>query len=824
MENPTSELKLYKDILKALDNEEFQLHYQPKVNLVSGRIMGVEALIRWNKPEAGWISPLEFIPYAEKSGIIVSIGEWVLRTACKQIKVWQSNGLPNFPVAVNLSVRQLYQPNLVKVIEGILLETNLSAECLELEITESMIADTDYVLPIIKELKNKGIKFHLDDFGTGYSSLRHLKEFPIDMIKIDQSFIRNCTGDIKDATIVKTIIGMAQQLKMKVIAEGVETKEQLIFLQENLCNQVQGYLFSKPIRAEVFEQDFYDIEKIMKAVGIPQELSREKWLERELENTRQELLDTIRQQQGMIFKYIKKDGKYIHTLCNGELLYRMGLTPESVIGKELFDFLPYEEALNKFYHYDRAWNGEKYVTYEGIINGIFYLAKLRYIKRGGEIVEVIGSAVDITDRKKIEEEVRESENQHRLMVELSPEATIVHRKGIIKYANPASVELLGASSIEDLIGKPILDFSTPEYIELVEERIRKLDEPGLKIVPTEEKVIRMDGKVIDVEVTGISMNYNGKPSYLMIIHDLTKSKQAQKALQESEERYRLIAENMSDLVCLIDKDGIFKYASPSHVSILGYPSTAYEGNSVAKWVYKEDIFMVKKIMEDMKLTKREKIFEFSFKDINNEWVWLEAKATPIFDEKEKFVHYLFISREITERKMYEQKLTYLAYHDTLTGVPNRRLFNEILEQKIHEAESHDRILAIFFMDLDNFKKINDSYGHDIGDKLLKEFANRIKNCIREDDILSRQGGDEFVVLLPNLHSQEDAINIANRILECFQTPFHVEDYVFPVTSSIGISFYPINGTTRRALIKSADIALYQAKENGRNNYKIFGEE
>jgi len=179
----SSKLKLH--LQKALEQKEFVLYYQPKINLVSGEIVGVEALIRWAHPEKGMISPLDFIPVAEETDLILPIGEWVLRTACEQNKVWQDSGLPPMIMAVNLSARQLYHQNLVETIQQILIETELSPEYLELEITESMMMDVHHVLPIIHELKRIGVKISLDDFGTGYSSLYYLKEFPIDKIKIE---------------------------------------------------------------------------------------------------------------------------------------------------------------------------------------------------------------------------------------------------------------------------------------------------------------------------------------------------------------------------------------------------------------------------------------------------------------------------------------------------------------------------------------------------------------------------------------------------------------------------------------------------------------
>lgn len=302
-------LDLETDLKNALKRDEFRLFYQPKVDLSSGKIVGVEALIRWEHPEKGVISPTEFIPVAEKNGLIISIGKWALRTACKQNKVWQNAKLPPMVIAVNLSARQLYQCNLVEMVQEILDETQLAPEYLELEITESMMMDVQHILPIVKKLKHIGVQLSLDDFGTGYSSLYYLKEFPIDKIKIDQSFVRTCVSDTKDATIVKTIIAMAHQLELTVIAEGVETKEQLTFLQQHLCNEAQGYLFSKPVPLNEFEEKVTEIEQIVHRVGIPQEVNRQKLLDEELENARQELEETVRQQQGMIFKFIERNGK-----------------------------------------------------------------------------------------------------------------------------------------------------------------------------------------------------------------------------------------------------------------------------------------------------------------------------------------------------------------------------------------------------------------------------------------------------------------------------------------------------------------------------------
>jgi EAL domain-containing protein (putative c-di-GMP-specific phosphodiesterase class I) len=240
-------LRLENELRRALVNEEFVLYYQPQVDIGSGRIVGVEALIRWNHPDKGMVMPNHFIPLAEESGLIVPIGEWVLRAACKQNKTWQSEGYAPIPISVNLSMRQFFQHNLKGKIRHVLEQTELDPQYLELEITESMTMDVDHAIQSLLELKELGVNVSIDDFGTGYSSLYYLKKFPIDKLKIDRSFVRDIMVDPNDAAIVATIIAMTHHLNLKVIAEGVETEDQLKFLYQNRCNEVQGYWFSPPV-------------------------------------------------------------------------------------------------------------------------------------------------------------------------------------------------------------------------------------------------------------------------------------------------------------------------------------------------------------------------------------------------------------------------------------------------------------------------------------------------------------------------------------------------------------------------------------------------
>jgi len=242
-------LNMENNLRRAIEKDEFQLHYQPRIDLTTGCIVGTEALIRWQHPEQGLVSPAEFIPLSEETGLIIPMGEWVLKTACNQNKLWQQRG--PICVAINLSGHQFRQDNLIKVIEKVLGDSNLDPILLELEITESVImSNADNTIALLHKLKDMGLKLSMDDFGTGYSSFNYLKRFPLDNIKIDRSFIKDITNSKRDAAIVKAIIAMAHTLELNVVAEGVETEEQLELLQEFGCNELQGFILSRALPTE----------------------------------------------------------------------------------------------------------------------------------------------------------------------------------------------------------------------------------------------------------------------------------------------------------------------------------------------------------------------------------------------------------------------------------------------------------------------------------------------------------------------------------------------------------------------------------------------
>jgi diguanylate cyclase (GGDEF)-like protein/PAS domain S-box-containing protein len=574
-------LKMEMELRKAIERNELLLYYQPKIHLKTGRIVGVEALIRWKHPEWGLVTPENFIPIAEETGLIIPIGEWAFYTACYQNKMWQQQGFSTV-VSVNISARQFTQSNLVETIQEVLKKTGLEPQYLELEITESITEDINRTISTLRRLKQLGVRISIDNFGTGFSSLYYLKQFPVDMLKIDQSFVRELQHHPNDETIVKTIISMAHNLNLSVVAEGIKTNEQLLFLQQHLCNVGQGDFFSKPVPAKELEAKIQEVEQLVGKYGISQNVNEQRWANELLRIARKDLQDTVRLQQGMTFKYKKMNHRFIHTLFDGELAYRLGIIPEQVIGKELSDIFPQKVAEETTLYYQKAWEGNKQVTFEATVNGITYFAALNPIKRGGEVVEVIGSCIDIT-----------------------------------------------------------------------------------------------------------------------------KLKETEIALRESERKYRLIAENMTDLIAILDVNGNTIYASPSHEAVLGFSPAFYEGKSAFDHVHPEDLSFLRKQWEEMIKKKKSSQAEFRFLHRNNDWVLMEASGTPVIGKNGTVEQIVVVARDITEKRKAEEllwnseKLSLVGElaagiaHEIRNPITSIKGFIQLFQQGAIKQEYFDVILKEF---------------------------------------------------------------------------------------------------------------------------------
>lgn len=799
--------KLSEHLTVAIEEAQFQLVYQPKINLLSGKMIGIEALIRWNHPEKGVISPMDFIPLAEESGLILPIGEWVLREACQQHNKWQKQGLPPFVIAVNLSVRQLYQLNFVEQVEEILTEFKVEPHYLEFEITENIMMDVAHTLPVIKALKNLGVRLSLDDFGTGYSSLSYLKEFPFDEIKIDRSFLSTHGLNIKDESIIKATIAMAQQLGLTVVAEGVETVEQLVFLQQNGCDHAQGYFFSQPLRLEEILLNFDAIEQIIKGKKVRSEQDKQKSLKEAVAYSQKTLRETVRQQQGMIFKFMKYNGVFIHTIADGELLYDLGLTPDMLIGRSLEDVLSATIAKEKTAYYNRAWNGETNVSYESEINGVHYLASLRPVWRNGRVIEVIGSAVNITKRI-------ESEERFQKIAAYTLTGFLIYREEKIVQANPAARAILG----KDIVGQSIYDFVLVDDSFMFPKQVNTNE--TLELEAREMRIQLSDGKIIDLQITLTATSYGGEPAVLVLFSDETKRIQAERTVDDVN-----FALNESSIVVITNRRGEIIFANDKVTEISQYEKHELLGQDhrILNSGYHPKSFF--KDMWRTIGTGNTWRGEVRNRAKDGNYYWVDTTIVPFLNEKKIPYQYISIRTDITERKnmeealrLSEEKLKHIAFHDALTNIPNRRAFLKELTHRIEIAEANEEKFAVAYIDIDNFKTINDSFGHDIGDQALKDFVEKINTCLKQDIVFARQGGDEFMLLIPIEKEEQEVLELLDRLIETLQSPAPGGRKLL---ASFGISFYPKDGKTKNQLMKHADQALYRAKNEGKNHYQLY---
>ena len=453
----------------------------------------------------------------------------------------------------------------------------------------------------------------------------------------------------------------------------------------------------------------------------------------------------------------------------------------------------------------------------------------------GKAIKIQGASQDITQQKLAELALKDSESRFRNLVEWMPEAVAVHRDGIMLYVNPAAIHLFGATSSQQLIGQPALERVHPDERQLVVERIQAISHLGGSAPLADSRFLQLDGTVIEVQVQGTLIEFDGAPAIQAVIRDVSArlqserlAKAAQEALNRSALHTQTILDNLMDGVVTIDNRGRVESINKAACELFGYTTDEVVGHNVSMLTPEPHRSQHDGYLERYQSTGHAHIMG---KLTEVEGQRKDGSLFPMSLQLSEIVNgegttYIGIVRDITEHRQDIEEIRRLAFYDSLTGLPNRRLLMDRLRQAMHTSNRSGHHGALMFLDLDHFKQLNDTLGHDMGDVLLEQVASRIQGCARVGDSLARLGGDEFVVLLENLSvNRPEAANqaeiVANKVLHSFQSPFQLNGTAHESTTSIGIVVFKGEQDAMDELLKKADLAMYQAKAAGRNNARFF---
>ena len=452
-----------------------------------------------------------------------------------------------------------------------------------------------------------------------------------------------------------------------------------------------------------------------------------------------------------------------------------------------------------------------------------------YVQRDsqGKAIRLSGSNTDLTERKQVETNLLESESRYRALVEWSPIGIGVHQFGRVVFANPAALSILGAQSEAELIGLPINELVDPRFRTVVTDRVSHAYSSGVPLPMKVEKFLRRDGQSIDVEIQASPITHMGQPAIQVNFVDVTERKKNEATLRESEARFRALTELSSDWYW--EQDEHFRFTMLGGKIHHGTGMTAEQHLGKTRWelpslnLTETDWHAHRKVLAAHEPFRD---LEIRRPDTGTTVHWASVSGSPMFDADGKFRGYHGIGRDISIQKQAGDEIHRLAFYDALTGLPNRRLLLEQLRRALHTNARHHRHGALLFIDLDNFKTLNDTQGHDVGDLLLQQVAQRLTDCVRESDTVARLGGDEFVLVLEDLEPESRAAalqadSVGKKILIALNEPYDLVGREHHSSPSMGITLFDTHSTSVDDLLKQADLAMYQAKAAGRNTLRFF---
>lgn len=546
----------------------------------------------------------------------------------------------------------------------------------------------------------------------------------------------------------------------------------------------------------------------------------------------QVLMDGI---QDMVFiMRVGENSIFYYDFLNRAAMERTGLT-QDVLGKSIRDVNPQKTANFLYEQYNKVVTSGESIIYEDSYNsskGGKYYSQTKLTPLFDETKKcshIVALVQDITDKKRADlkaeeywDKLNESRQRYQSLFYYNTDAILLlDLQGRIIDGNDA-VENVTGFTPNNLIHSYFISLIIPTDVDVTKKYFQQA--LGGNAVNDQIAIHKKTGERIELMMnfTPIIINKEVVGIY-SILKDVTEFVTVTKKLMENEQKFRIITEYAQDLITLLDDKGKIIYVSPSYKEILGFSHIEYVEKLFFHNVYPDDINSLEKVLSQSMGTNQPFTLQLRQRHKTKGWIWTELHGTPVFDDQNRFLYMVVLTRDITLRKEYELKLKYFAYHDSLTELPNRRLFKENLIHALGNFQEKEDGLAIIMMDIDYFKSINDQMGHDVGDMVIAEFGKRVRENIRENDTVARLGGDEFAILLPSIESVDNACAIAERIQTAMQAPWLIENSALKVTTSMGIAMAPFQGAaTVYSMLKRADQALYDAKESGRNTYKIKG--
>ncbi|WP_072891273.1 sensor domain-containing protein [Ornithinibacillus halophilus] len=533
----------------------------------------------------------------------------------------------------------------------------------------------------------------------------------------------------------------------------------------------------------------------------------------------------------MIYVMEVRNGQYIYSFINQAVREFAGFS-DDILGKTIQEVVSEEKWLFLLEKYDTVLLQKDSLVFEDYYPSP--MGETRYAENtltpifneDQECTHIVAVTKDITKRKIAE---RKAEKSKEMLIEGKQryQSLFDYNLDAVLTLDENGYAITGNRSLEVMTGYTSQEVAGKRYNALVVEEDKDKCQKYFRLALDgilEEFRIRIrnkDNQIVEliVKLTPIVVN-NEIVGIYVICKDITALINMRNRFNESENMFQIITEHSRDLITVLNHDGEIIYVSPSYKDILGYDEISYVGEKFYYNLHPDDIGQVKKTFELSKNSKEAWVEQFRQRHKTDGWIWSELHGSPIYDNRNQFKYMVVVSRDISLRKDYETELEYFANHDVLTGLPNRRYFIDRFEQELLSTKGKTN-LALIILDLDDFKPVNDSYGHEMGDHVIIEFGKRIKEVVRKSDVVARLGGDEFVVLLPDISSKDQVVDIASRIVSNVEKPWNIQGTEIHLTASVGVAYSSQKLESVHSFLRTADGALYEVKNNGGNNYKLI---